>query len=254
MYAYVHMCLGGRPGGQGWVHGSWLTNPRSTQTDPQPYTDAAGIVTSENGHLNLRKDNGLVAEVFQQHHMTKLRVRARVCVKDMCSQALPMGQCQPIDPQCLIPTIPHQPPQGSLGIGHVRYPTAGSSSCAEAQPLFTNYPYGICAAHNGNLTNTRELRQELAQSLRHINTGSDSELLLNVFAEELQARRKHDIKPEDVFEAVRGVMARCKGAYGVVVRLGVRRSFFLYGGRGGAFSQLTNTHTLNLHTPPTPRT
>jgi glutamine phosphoribosylpyrophosphate amidotransferase len=107
--------------------------------------------------------------------------------------------------------------QGSLGIGHVRYPTAGSSSCAEAQPLFTNYPYGICAAHNGNLTNTQELRQALAQSLRHINTGSDSELLLNVFAEELQARGKHDIQPEDVFEAVRGVTARCKGAYGVVV-------------------------------------
>lgn len=100
----------------------------------------------------------------------------------------------------------------------MRYPTAGSSSCAEAQPLFTNYPYGICAAHNGNLTNTQTLRTELANSLRHINTGSDSELLLNVFAEELQARRKHDIKPEDVFEAVKGVMARCKGAYGVVVR------------------------------------
>ncbi len=100
----------------------------------------------------------------------------------------------------------------------MRYPTAGSSSCAEAQPLFTNYPYGICAAHNGNLTNTAELRAALADSLRHINTGSDSELLLNVFAEELQARRKHGIRHEDVFEAVRSVMARCRGAYGVVVR------------------------------------
>lgn len=142
--------------------------------------DAAGIVTSEKGHLNLRKDNGLVSEVFQQHHMLMLR--------------------------------------GNLGIGHVRYPTAGTSSCAEAQPLFTNYPYGICAAHNGNITNTGELRAALAQSLRHINTGSDSELLLNVLAEELQAQHKgKDIVPADMFKAVKEVMARCKGAYGVVM-------------------------------------
>ncbi|TFJ84810.1 hypothetical protein NSK_003842 [Nannochloropsis salina CCMP1776] len=142
--------------------------------------DAAGIVTCEKGHLNLRKDSGLVSEVFQHHHMLTLR--------------------------------------GNLGIGHVRYPTAGTSSCAEAQPLFTNYPYGICAAHNGNITNTAELRAALVQSLRHINTGSDSELVLNVFAEELQAQHKgRDICPTDVFEAVRKLMARCHGAYGVVM-------------------------------------
>jgi len=108
--------------------------------------------------------------------------------------------------------------RGNLGIGHVRYPTAGTSSSAEAQPLFTNYPYGICAAHNGNVTNTGELRAALAQSLRHINTGSDSELLLNVFAEELQAQHKgKDIVPADIFLAVKEVMARCKGAYSVVM-------------------------------------
>ena len=130
--------------------------------------------------MNLRKDNGLVSEVFQQHHMLMLR--------------------------------------GNLGIGHVRYPTAGTSSCAEAQPLFTNYPYGICAAHNGNITNTAELRAALSQSLRHINTGSDSELLLNVLAEELQAQHKgREIQPADVFGAVAAVMARCRGAYGVVM-------------------------------------
>jgi len=85
--------------------------------------DAAGIVTSEQGRLHLRKDNGLVKDVFQDHHMLELR--------------------------------------GNVGLGHVRYPTAGSSSCAEAQPLYTNYPYGICVAHNGNLINTESLSQEL---------------------------------------------------------------------------------------------
>lgn len=86
--------------------------------------DAAGIVTSDNkGRLHLRKDNGLVKDVFKTQHMMELT--------------------------------------GNVGLGHVRYPTAGSSSCAEAQPLYTNYPYGICVAHNGNLTNTEELALEL---------------------------------------------------------------------------------------------
>lgn len=85
--------------------------------------DAAGMVTADQMRLHLRKDNGLVRDVFQQYHMTELR--------------------------------------GNVGLGHVRYPTAGSSSCAEAQPLYTNYPHGICVAHNGNLTNTDELYQDM---------------------------------------------------------------------------------------------
>jgi amidophosphoribosyltransferase len=111
--------------------------------------DAAGIVTAEqNRRLHLRKDNGLVKDVFQQHHMLELR--------------------------------------GNAGIAHCRYPTAGTSSCAEAQPLYTNYPYGICVAHNGNITNTEELTEHLRESVgRHCNTASDSELLLNLFAEYL---------------------------------------------------------------------
>ena len=76
---------------------------------------------------------------------------------------------------------------GNVGIGHVRYPTAGSKSlCAEAQPLYTNYPHGLCIAHNGTLTNTDALRRVLAQNRRHVNTGSDSEVLLNIFAQELE--------------------------------------------------------------------
>jgi len=105
--------------------------------------DAAGIMTCQHGKLFLRKDNGLVRDVFQQHHM----------------QNLP----------------------GRIGMGHVRYPTAGSSSSAEAQPLYVNSPYGIALAHNGNLTNSAQLTKELYESdLRHLNTRSDSEVLLNV--------------------------------------------------------------------------
>ncbi len=95
--------------------------------------DAAGIVTAERRRLHLRKDNGLVKDVFQQHHMLELR--------------------------------------GNVGVGHVRYPTAGSSSCAEAQPLYTNYPYGICVAHNGNLTNTVELSKVVDDQIVSTNIG-----------------------------------------------------------------------------------
>mmetsp|Transcript_25986 Transcript_25986/g.36426 ORF Transcript_25986/g.36426 Transcript_25986/m.36426 type:complete len:561 (+) Transcript_25986:78-1760(+) len=137
--------------------------------------DAAGIVTAERGRLHLRKENGLVKDVFQTHHMLDLR--------------------------------------GNLGLGHVRYPTAGSSSCAEAQPLYTNFPYGICVAHNGNLTNTDELAEHIrTNNRRHLNTDSDSEMLLNVFAEYLTAAES-DNMVESVFNAVSGVMKKCKGGY-----------------------------------------
>ena len=111
--------------------------------------DAAGIVTCDNGRLYLRKDMGLVRDVFHTRHMRDLL--------------------------------------GNMGIGHVRYPTAGCTSSAEAQPFYVNSPYGIVLAHNGNLTNADDLKRELfAADRRHINTESDTEVLLNVFAHELQ--------------------------------------------------------------------
>lgn len=136
--------------------------------------DAAGIVTSDNGRLHLRKENGLVKDVFQTHHMMEL--------------------------------------SGNFGLGHVRYPTAGSSSCAEAQPLYTNYPYGICVAHNGNLTNTAELSVEVQEkNMRHINTDSDSELLLNIFADGMATKRGDMV--DTVFGAMEQVMSKCEGGY-----------------------------------------
>lgn len=108
--------------------------------------------------------------------------------------------------------------QGNIGIGHVRYPTAGGSCSSEAQPFYTNAPYGIALAHNGNLTNTADLRRGLAEECRHTNTDSDSEVLLNVFAEELQRRlRTRRLGAEDIFDAVRTVSRRCKGGYAVVM-------------------------------------
>ncbi len=144
--------------------------------------DAAGIVTSERGKFNLRKDNGLVRDVFHTRHMQQLI--------------------------------------GNMGIGHVRYPTAGTSSRALAQPFYVNSPYGIALAHNGNLTNAEELSREIFQSdLRHLNTDSDSEVLLNVFAHELQRLGKLVPSAEDVFSAVRDVHQRCKGAYAIVAMI-----------------------------------
>ncbi|MCB1664344.1 MAG: amidophosphoribosyltransferase [Pseudomonadales bacterium] len=145
--------------------------------------DAAGIATSDDGKLNLRKDNGLVKDVFRTRHMERL--------------------------------------SGRMGIGHVRYPTAGSSSPALAQPFYVNSPYGLSLAHNGNLTNSLELSRDLyKEDLRHINTDSDSEVLLNVFAHELQMLAKMQPTAEDVFTAVRGVHRRCKGGYAALVMLG----------------------------------
>ncbi|MBL4820483.1 MAG: amidophosphoribosyltransferase [Gammaproteobacteria bacterium] len=144
--------------------------------------DAAGIMTCDNGKLNLRKDNGLVRDVFRTRHMRRLI--------------------------------------GQMGIGHVRYPTAGSSSPALAQPFYVNSPYGLVLAHNGNLTNAAELTRELFNDdLRHINTDSDSEVLLNVFAHELQRLGKVAPKPEDVFKAVAGVHNRCRGGYAAVAMI-----------------------------------
>ncbi|MGH8581495.1 MAG: amidophosphoribosyltransferase [Gammaproteobacteria bacterium] len=144
--------------------------------------DAAGIVTCEDGRLYLRKSRGLVRDVFQMHHMLELI--------------------------------------GTMGIGHVRYPTAGCSSSAEAQPFYVNSPYGITLAHNGNLTNAEQLKSELFRDdLRHVNTDSDSEVLLNVFAHELQRLGKLRVGAEEVFHAVRRVHERCRGAYAAVAMI-----------------------------------
>lgn len=144
--------------------------------------DAAGIVTCEKNRFFMRKDNGLVRDVFSTEQMMKLH--------------------------------------GHMGIGHVRYPTAGCTSSAEAQPFYVNSPFGLSLAHNGNLTNTEQLKKELyADDQRHINTDSDSEILLNVFAHELQQLHKLRLTPEDVFAAVSRVHQRCRGAYAVVVMI-----------------------------------
>lgn len=141
--------------------------------------DAAGMVTCEGDRFFLRKDNGLVNEVFRTRHMKRL--------------------------------------VGNVGIGHVRYPTAGSSSSAEAQPFYVNSPYGIALAHNGNLTNAEDQAEKMFRAdLRHINTTSDSEVLLNVFAHELQRQGKLVPQADDMFEAVRRVYERCEGGYAAV--------------------------------------
>ena len=141
--------------------------------------DAAGIVTWGDEGLKVRKSNGLVRDVFHQRHMLRLT--------------------------------------GNVGIGHIRYPTAGSSSSSEAQPFYVNSPYGICLAHNGNLTNHDELTELLTlEDRRHLNTGSDSEVLLNVFAHELQKRSNATPTAEQIFDAVDAVHDRCSGGYAVV--------------------------------------
>ena len=147
--------------------------------------DAAGMVTSDGYRLHLRKAAGLVQDVFQQRHIDRL--------------------------------------VGNVGIGHVRYPTAGSSSSAEAQPMYVNSPYGVTLAHNGNLTNAESLKADLfREDLRHVNTSSDSEILLNVFAHELQTTHAHKPASADIFKAVAGVHKRCRGAYaGIAMIIGV---------------------------------
>ena len=144
--------------------------------------DAAGIITSDGQRVYLRKDRGLVRDVFQERHMLELK--------------------------------------GNMGVGHVRYPTAGCETRAAAQPFYVNSPFGIALGHNGNLTNAEALREELfRQDLRQLNTSSDSEILLNVLAHELRAAvgdSRLRAAPADLFNAVGGVHRRCNGAYAVV--------------------------------------
>lgn len=144
--------------------------------------DAAGIMTVDDGMFHLRKENGLVRDVFRTRHMKRLT--------------------------------------GNVGIGHCRYPTAGSSSSAEAQPFYVNSPFGIAFAHNGNLTNAHELQDEVFSiARRHINTTSDSELLLNIFAHALQNAAGYEVKPDEIFTAVETVHSKIRGAYAVVAAI-----------------------------------
>ena len=141
--------------------------------------DSSGIMTDDNGVLCQRKSNGLVADVFTNKHMLQLR--------------------------------------GNIGIGHVRYPTAGSLSEVEAQPFYVNAPFGICLAHNGNLVNAEQLRNHLELiDRRHLNTESDTEALLNLFAHELQKIYIEDLTPKEIFQAVRGVFEKSSGGYAVI--------------------------------------
>ncbi len=141
--------------------------------------DAAGIVTEDEGRFYLRKNNGMVRDIFTLSHMKHLI--------------------------------------GNKGIGHTRYPTAGTASSAESQPLYVNSPYGIVLAHNGNLTNQDELTEELFKAdLRHINTNSDSEVLLNVMAHELGILKKLQLSADDVFKTIKTLFNRCIGGYAAV--------------------------------------
>jgi amidophosphoribosyltransferase len=138
--------------------------------------DAAGIATVDGDRLQLHKGNGLVRDVFNQPGVRTLH--------------------------------------GRIGIGHCRYPTAGSDGTDEAQPFYVNSPYGIAFAHNGNLVNTEQLRREMFEDdRRHINTDSDSEVLLNVLAHELQLNERNALTPDQLFKAVAGVHARARGGY-----------------------------------------
>ncbi len=143
--------------------------------------DAAGIVTSEGPMFHMHKGSGYVRDVFRTRNMRDL--------------------------------------SGTLGIGHCRYPTAGSAvSELESQPFYVNSPFGITLAHNGNLTNSEALKRELFQlDFRHVNTNSDSEVLLNVLALELERAAHHArLDANAIFTAVAGVHRRCRGAYAIV--------------------------------------
>ena len=145
--------------------------------------DAAGMATcKDDGSLVLHKDNGLVRDVFDEKTMIGL--------------------------------------EGQYGLGHTRYPTAGSSSNSEAQPFYVNSPFGLVLVHNGNLVNSKELSSQLCdEDLRHLNTSSDSEVLLNVFAHALHHRSSKNLKTEDIFSAVDEVHDRVQGAYAVIIMI-----------------------------------
>jgi len=146
--------------------------------------DAAGIVTSEHKTFHMHKGPGMVRDVFRTRNMRSL--------------------------------------PGATGIAHCRYPTAGSAfNAGEAQPFYVNSPFGIVLGHNGNLTNSEALKQEMfRQDLRHINTSSDSEVLLNVLAHELElAAKGQKLDPDTIFTAVANVHRRCRGAYAVVAMI-----------------------------------
>jgi amidophosphoribosyltransferase len=144
--------------------------------------DAAGIMTEDAGRLRVRKSNGLVRDVFEERHMLKLR--------------------------------------GNMGLGHVRYPTAGSASLSEAQPFYVNSPFGVCLAHNGNLVNADDLKRLVEQhDKRHLNTTSDSEILLNVLAHELAQHSSNGLKPAEILDSVEAVHRRCSGGYAVVAMI-----------------------------------
>jgi amidophosphoribosyltransferase len=146
--------------------------------------DAAGIATAEGNRFHMHKASGLVRDVFRTRNMRDL--------------------------------------SGNMGIAHCRYPTAGSAyNAAEAQPFYVNSPYGIVLGHNGNLTNSGELKRALFRDdLRHVNTNSDSEVLLNVLAHELvEAATNYHLDPATIFAAVAGVHRRCRGAYAVVAMI-----------------------------------
>jgi amidophosphoribosyltransferase len=142
--------------------------------------DAAGmVVCNQDDRLSTRKSMGYVRDVFQQRHMDKLI--------------------------------------GNYGIGHVRYPTAGGNGKEFAQPMYVNSPYGISLAHNGNLTNSKQLSNELFHAeMRHLKTDSDSEVLLNIFAHELGKQREIFPSAQHIFKAVSKTHLRCDGAYAVL--------------------------------------
>ncbi len=144
--------------------------------------DAAGIMTIDNNTFRLRKANGFVRDIFHTRHMKRLT--------------------------------------GNIGIGHTRYPTAGSSSSAEAQPFYVNSPFGLTLAHNGNLTNAVKLKEDLFKvAKRHVNTTSDSEVLVNVLAHELHQAEGLALESADIFKAVSSLIRKVRGGYAAVAMI-----------------------------------